>query len=201
MDGRALRRLTANLSLAAVYVLFAYAHLTGFAQHHRPSLAMMAAVETLIVAAALTRREPQAVRRDWATVVTASCGAFLPLLLRPADEASDLPLATALQLAGLVLQVAALVTLRRSFGVLPADRGLVTGGLYGLVRHPLYLAYMLSQGGYLLNNPSGPNLVILATAAGFQLLRIRGEEDLLGRNEAYVAYARSVPYRLLPGVW
>lgn len=106
-----------------------------------------------------------------------------------------------IQLTGFCLQIGALISLRRCFGVLPADRGLVTDGLYGFVRHPLYLAYMLSQGGYMLNNPSAPNLALLTAATGFQLLRIRYEEDMLGRNGTYSAYAEGVSYRLLPGVW
>ncbi|MBW8837530.1 MAG: hypothetical protein JF605_21450 [Burkholderia sp.] len=60
---------------------------------------------------------------------------------------------------------------------------------------------MLSQGGYMLNNPSAPTLALLTAATGFQLMRIRYEEDMLGRNGTYSACAEGVSYRLLPGVW
>jgi protein-S-isoprenylcysteine O-methyltransferase Ste14 len=200
-DESTLRRLAANLPLAALYLMFAYAHVAAFVERPRLSVGMMAVVETLIIVAALSRHDPQDVQRDWTTLVTAAGGAFLPLFLRPVAGAQDLAAATLIQLAGFCLQIGALISLRRSFGVLPADRGLVTDGLYGLVRHPLYLAYMLSQGGYMLNNPSLGNLGILSAGCGFQLLHIPREEELLGRSAAYAAYAQAVGRRLLPGLW
>src|SRR5260370_25717649 len=65
-------------------------------------------------------------------------GTFLPVgTLRPADVGWLLP-GEVVQLFGLVLVLSALWTLNRSFGLAPAHRGLVTRGLYGVVRHPLY---------------------------------------------------------------
>jgi hypothetical protein len=82
----------------------------------------------------------------------------------------------------------------------PADRGLVTAGPYGVVRHPLYTAYIVGGLGYLIQSLSVWNVGIDLIAVGWQLVRIRAEErHLAGR--AYEAYRARVPWRLCPGLW
>jgi protein-S-isoprenylcysteine O-methyltransferase Ste14 len=81
-------------------------------------------------------------------------------------------------------------------------RQVVSTGVYGIVRHPMYLgASLMFVGGPLLLS-SGWGLL-----AGFALvlllvLPIPGEENLLARHlEGYEAYRRKVRYRLVPRVW
>lgn len=50
---------------------------------------------------------------------------FAPLLFRPTAAAEDFLVGQAVQIAGLVLLIAAVVTLSRSFGLLPARRGVL----------------------------------------------------------------------------
>lgn len=78
--------------------------------------------------------------------------ASLPLLARPAPAGTLIPadLATALMLAGLLVQIAAKAALWRSFGLLPANLGIRTGDPYWLLRHPMYAGYMLTHVGFLL---------------------------------------------------
>jgi len=78
----------------------------------------------------------------------------------------------------------------------------VSTGVYGLVRHPMYLgACLMFVGGPLLLGSAwgvllGLGLVLLL------MLRIVGEEKLLARElEGYQAYRRKVRYRLVPRVW
>ena len=100
-----------------------------------------------------------------------------------------------------VLSFASLLTLGRSFGLRPALRGLVTKGPYHLVRHPMYLSYLISDVGY---NLEEWNLwTVLLVLAGWMSLfyRIRVEERVLSRDPAWLTYVASVPYRLLPGLW
>ena len=66
-----------------------------------------------------------------------------------------------LQLAGLAWQVAAKVTLGRSFGLLPAARGLVTSGPYRVVRHPIYLGYLITHLAFVAANPTMWNVATL----------------------------------------
>ncbi|HZQ38676.1 MAG TPA: methyltransferase, partial [Dehalococcoidia bacterium] len=138
--------------------------------------------------------------KDW---LLAFGGSFIILLARPAGH----PLwglngvAVALQWAGLVGCVLALGVLGRSFGVVAADRGLRTGGPYAIVRHPVYASYMITEAGYLLQNPSVWNLAIVLSGWACQIGRIVAEERLLSEDPAWTAFARRTRYRLLPGVF
>ena len=51
-------------------------------------------------------------------------------------------------------------------GIVAAHRGIKTGGLYRAVRHPIYAAYLLAFGGFVLAHPSGYNTLVLLIWAG-----------------------------------
>ncbi len=84
------------------------------------------------------------------------------------------------------------------------ERGqhVIDTGVYGFVRHPMYLgASLVFVGGPLLLGSVCGLLVGLATV-GLLILRILGEEKLLARDlEGYKEYLRKVRYRLVPHVW
>ncbi len=83
-----------------------------------------------------------------------------------------------------------------------AGQRVVDTGLYGVVRHPMYLATLL----LFLSMP-----LILGSLYAFALMlgylpliaaRIRGEEALLERElKGYPDYKQKVRYRLIPGIW
>lgn len=83
-----------------------------------------------------------------------------------------------------------------------AGQRVVDTGLYGVVRHPMYLATLL----LFLSMP-----LILGSVFAFAVMlgylpiiaaRIRGEEALLERELAgYREYKQKVRYRLIPGIW
>jgi len=99
------------------------------------------------------------------------------------------------------LSLASLLTLARWFGVRPALRGLATRGPYRLVRHPMYLAYVIADIGYNLQEWNfGTALLVMAGWASL-LYRIRAEERVLSQHSGWPAYVASVRYRLLPGLW
>jgi protein-S-isoprenylcysteine O-methyltransferase Ste14 len=99
------------------------------------------------------------------------------------------------------LSLASLLTLGRSFGVWPAVRGLTTKGPYRLVRHPMYLAYVLADIGYNLQEWNLGTLTLVLAGWAALFYRIGAEERILARHAAWPAYVASVRHRLFPGVW
>jgi len=99
------------------------------------------------------------------------------------------------------LSFASLATLGRWFGVRPALRGLATKGPYRLVRHPMYLAYIVADIGYNLQEwNTGTVLMVLAGWLSV-LYRIHAEERVLARDPGWPIYTARVRYRLVPGLW
>lgn len=99
------------------------------------------------------------------------------------------------------LSFASLITLGRSFGVRPALRRLVVRGPYRAVRHPIYLSYLIADIGYSLQEWHVGSLLLVLAGWTALVYRIRAEERVLSSDAGWSAYAASVPYRLLPGLW
>jgi protein-S-isoprenylcysteine O-methyltransferase Ste14 len=155
--------------------------------------------ETAVLIFVLLRRSTLDITRsklDWAL---GFAGTIVPLVVLPAPGPILSPLLIlAVTVAGAALQVTAKFFLRRSFGIVAANRGVKIGGPYRLIRHPMYAGYMLTQLGFLLSNPSSWNLAVYSLAWAAQLGRILVEERLLLQDQIYRDLATRVPYRLIP---
>ena len=128
-------------------------------------------------------------------------GFSAPLLFQLTPSNGPFLVAGALEVIGLLLVVGAFFSLNRSFGLAPENRGIKTSGAYRIVRHPMYLGYLLAEAGFVFDNFSYYNLVIFSISALFLVLRLRAEERLLQRDPAYRGYAKSVRWRLLPWIY
>src|SRR5207253_2548241 len=72
-------------------------------------------------------------------------------------------LGAALQVVGASAVAVVALFLGRSFGLVPANRGLKLEGPYRLVRHPMYGAHLLGYLGYVLTYPSAANVLIVVS--------------------------------------
>ncbi len=190
-----------NLLLAFVYALFAYAHVRLFLEQPRLSLVLIVGMETLLVVFIIVRKDPDKTWHSWQTWLTSTGGTLFPLLLRPTAVPDDLLLGQILQIFGVMLQIWALISLNKSFGILPAYRGVKSDGLYRFVRHPLYAAYEIALAGYLINNLSIYNAVVIVVGTAFQVMRIQNEERLLLEYPDYIVFADKTKWRLSPFIW
>jgi protein-S-isoprenylcysteine O-methyltransferase Ste14 len=99
------------------------------------------------------------------------------------------------------LSIASLFSLGRRFGVFPALRGLITKGPYRLVRHPMYLAYVIADIGYNVQEWNvGTSLLVMAGWIAL-VYRIHAEERVLSQDAGWSNYIASVRHRLIPGLW
>jgi protein-S-isoprenylcysteine O-methyltransferase Ste14 len=191
-----------SIALAGLWLFFAWSSVAAWHKNGRPSGLGSVALELLVVVLFIVRRAPKATSRvplDWLVTI----GAFAVLAARPigGDPTPASWVFEGVQFVGLAGALWSLLSLGRSFGLVPANRGLRTGGPYGLVRHPLYAFYFVSWTGYLLENPVVRNILVFSVAFVCQLLRMQREEVFLRQDTAYQAYSTAVRYRVLPRVY
>ena len=115
--------------------------------------AIFSEIATIVVS--LFSRRP--LTRDWSSLVvaaTAYAGALWLPLITVTTVTHFLPeiVSLGLQCLAALWVINAKVTLGRSFGWLPANRGIVDTGVYRLIRHPIYFGYALGHLGFLLAN-------------------------------------------------
>jgi protein-S-isoprenylcysteine O-methyltransferase Ste14 len=160
----------------------------------------------IVLGVALTRRPPRAQDLSWPATTACIVAYAYPyaqiISLRIVPGASAWPqLGHILVVVAEGMSLASLLTLGRWFGIRPALRGLAQTGPYGLVRHPLYLAYLIADIG--INCVEWNGGTVLLTAVGWTslLYRIRAEERILAQDPGWATYVRTVRFRLLPGLW
>ena len=101
---------------------------------------------------------------------------------------------SALCVAGLLLMAGAFVVLRKVIQIQPAPREggeLVTRGVYGWLRHPIYTGMVLLILGLFLRRPTAWVGATGAVVVVFMIVKSRFEERLLAaRYPAYAEYRR-----------
>jgi protein-S-isoprenylcysteine O-methyltransferase Ste14 len=188
--------------IGALFLLLAFRLLGDFMLTGRVTDLLLLVGEALVVVLICLRRPASVIdRRPIVRLVTAVSMTF-PLLSKPAQVAPMLPEATAALLLGigLLVVVGGKISLGYSFGLLPANRGVMQRGLYRVVRHPIYLGYLLTHIPFLAAHPSGWNAAVLLIGDAALIVRAFYEEQTLGRDPQYVRYCQAVRWRLVPGI-
>lgn len=150
----------------------------------------------------LIRKPATSVSPDPVDWMMALGGSLLAMLARPGGEPL-IPTSVAFAMAaeGIVISLAAKLSLSRSFGLAPANRGVRMRGAYVFIRHPMYLGYALCHVAYLLMNPTLLNALLIGVTCGCQFGRILREERWLMQDRAYRRYSRIVRFRIIPGLF
>jgi len=205
---RGITREVVNDLLARVAIggLFSMLCVNIFAEYmrtgHFTGLLLLAG-ESLVVVLTIVRRRARIVDRSIAAAGLTMMSLAGPFLLSAGGGSplvSDVATATVSGL-GLALVVVAKMALGRSFGLAPANRGVVVRGPYTLVRHPIYTGYLVTHVGFLMAHPTAQNLAVVLIADAALILRALMEERVLSADTLYQQYCRRVGWHLVPGVF
>lgn len=196
-----IRETLVNLFLVAYFGRQAYVFYLDFMETGRYSSVIFILFVSVLALMSLVRHYPKDVSfslRDWSVAIL---GTLMHVLVMPAEGATAPLVGEIIQSAGLLVTVLGVLSLNRSYGTVPANRGIKTTGMYALVRHPLYMGYILSDIGILLSQFSYWNLGVVIIAGLMLVLRIRFEEAFLRQDPEYLAFCDKTRFRLLPGIW
>ena len=193
----------ARVLIVSLFTLMAVRIGVDFVETGRLTGLLLLASETLVVVFTVIRRNPSIVDRSMRARVLTTLSMLGPPLIRPADVAALAPevMTVVISAIGLFVVIAGKMSLGRSFGLMPANRGVVSTGVYRLVRHPIYAGYLITHIGFLAANPTIWNGAMLVLADVALLLRAKCEEQTLARDPAYRAYLGRVRWRVVPGAF
>jgi hypothetical protein len=200
---RDLPDLAARVGIGSLFLFLAVRILRNFMETGRLTGLLLLASELLVVILTIARRPALDVDRRWSARIVAAISMAGPPLVRPiAGTAGQEDLITAaLSAVGLLIVIGAKISLGRSFGLMPANRGIVSSGLYRFVRHPIYAGYLITHVGFLIANPTWWNLATLGIADTVLIVRSLFEERTLVQDAAYKAYCGRVRWRICPGIY
>jgi len=190
----------ARASICALFVFFATQIGGEFGRTGHVTGLLLLVSELLVVLLTVVRRPAMVVDRATSTRLVAAVSIIGIYFIRPVGTplAPDLATAT-VSGAGLLAIIAAKLTLGRSFGLMPANRGIVRRGIYRVVRHPIYAGYLVTHAAFLIAHPTMWNCALIFTSDAALLVRAVYEERMLARDAEYADYMQHVRWRVLPG--
>jgi len=203
LDGERLADLVARAAIVVLFSMMAVRFGADFLSTGRVTGLLLLVSEMLVVLLTVMRRSAATVDRSMRARLLTALSTLGPPLLQPAHVGALLPqsVTVAVSVAGLAIVIAGKMTLGRSFGLMPANRGVVSSGIYRVVRHPIYLGYLITHVAFLFATPSAWNIAALLAADSALLMRAVCEEQTLSRDSQYRAYQQIVRWRVCPGLF
>lgn len=195
--------LGARLLVGTLFVLLSMNLFTDFMRTHHLTGLLLLISEALVVVLTIFRRKAQSIDHSVAAAMVTGISLVGPPLLRAGGAEPLLPdLVTAsFSCFGLCFVIAGKVVLGRSFGLIPANRGIVAAGPYGLMRHPIYTGYLITHVGFIAAHPTMMNVALVLVSDVALIVRALMEERVLNQDEQYRAYCARVGWHLVPGVF
>lgn len=195
--------LLARATVGVLFALLCVNLLQDFLQTRRVTGLLLLASEALVVILTIFRRRAQIVDRSPEAVITVFLSVVGPPLLRTAPEGAWLPdaLTAFVSSVGLLIVVFGKLTIGRSFGIAPANRGIVTAGPYLFVRHPIYTGYLISHLAFVAAHPTLRNIALVVVGDSALIVRALIEERVLTQDDGYREYCGRVRWHLVPGVF
>jgi protein-S-isoprenylcysteine O-methyltransferase Ste14 len=196
-----MRHLASNFGLAFLFFLTLYPAKLNYGSSLANWLWLGgAALMGLLV---LIRIPPRTAMVTASTLLATGVSMVVPAMMRPEQPSHGLLAGTAVlvELFGVTLGQVGRVYLGRRFGLLPADRGIVTSGPFRLIRHPVYAGWLVLSIGYVMAFPTIRNGLIVMVTLPFILWRILQEETLLAGDPDFCDYLARTRWRLIPGIY
>ncbi len=195
--------LLARLCVAVLFVLLAITLWKDFLKTGHVTGLLLVASESLVAILTIFRRRAQLVDRSPVSTIVTVVSLIAPPLLRPTSAGAFAPdqVTATISAFGLAIVIYGKLVLGRSFGLVPANRGVVTAGPYATVRHPIYAGYLMTHAAFVAQYPSIANIVIILIGDAALIWRALREERVLAGDGAYRDYCTRVAWHLVPGVF
>jgi protein-S-isoprenylcysteine O-methyltransferase Ste14 len=195
--------LLVRMLVGTLFLLLSMNLLEDFVRTQRITGLLLLVSESLVVVLTVMRRRAYLVDTSAAALTITAIALVGPPLLRTGDAPGLVPdaLTALVSSAAICLVIAGKLTLGRSFGIVPANRGIVDKGPYLLVRHPIYAGYLVSHMAFVAAYPQPWNIAVLIISDSALVWRALFEERLLRQDERYQAYCGRVGWHLVPGLF
>jgi protein-S-isoprenylcysteine O-methyltransferase Ste14 len=198
----ALLRWPVNITASALWAVLAYAYYIQWRGAGRGLILAIVIANAVTALLFLIRRESRNTSLSIPDWLVAFAVVGLSKILQPqSGSTSSLGLAALLvQAIGALLLIVSLLSLGRSLGLVPANRGIQTHGAYRVVRHPIYTAELILFVGILMESPSAKVAALVISIFLGQIYRVLVEERLLKRDPLYREYVSRTRHRFIPGI-
>ena len=191
----------ASLFAASIFLIFSTRNLILLINQFKISLLITLVFNLVIVIIYLIRRPPIRASFSIFDILISIMGTFSTFFLIGSPDKQEMIIFQILQILGLLISVSGLIFINKSFGIIPADRGIVTDGIYRFVRHPIYAGYFISSFGFLVQNYTMWNTGVFISIIVIETTRVLREEVLLKKNPIYIQYTQKTHWRFLPYIW
>lgn len=193
-----------NIAVASFFAYFIYSKIIRLAAGQSMALSIALLFRNTSITLVFLFRHPSKLTSrnvgDWILAIGGTFITYLYTGRATPIHPSIVPIAYVILILLAFLSTFCIINLGRSFGIVPANRGVKTRFLYRIVRHPLYSLYMIYDLAFISVAFSLSNCCVGILHALFSYLRAKREENILIQDRAYSEYASKTRYMFLPGI-